>query len=146
MSWASDGVARWWCARRHAGDAVACPLCERSFRAWDAGERCWRCRSEPRHRAAWQALAARPELLRDAERVVLLSPQYGLRNRIARESGFEFVTADRDPERANVVPALLDSRSFDGAVATEAADAGEAERVVRSGGWIASGAGVAFPG
>jgi hypothetical protein len=144
--WATDGLARWWRARRHRGHAVACPLCDHAFDAWDADGRCWRCGGLPRHRAAWAALAARPELLGAAERVVHLSPQYGLRNRIARESGFEYVTADADADRANIVPALLPAASFDGAVLTEERDRAEAERLVRPGGWVATDAGVAFVG
>lgn len=143
MSWYGDGVRRWWQARRHRGDSVACPLCEHGFDAWGGGGRCWRCAALPHHRAAWEALAAHPELLGRAERVVHLSPPYGLRNRIARESGFEYVTADPDPHRANVVPGLLEADSFDGAILTEEADRAEAERLVRPGGWLVTPAEVA---
>lgn len=138
MSWYGDGLRRWWDARRHRGDAVACPLCEHGFDAWAPGDRCWRCGALPHHRATWTTLAAHPELLGRVERVVHLSPQYGLRNRIARESGFEYVTADPDPHRANIVPALLETESFDGAVTTEAGDRPEAERLLRPGGWLVS--------
>jgi SAM-dependent methyltransferase len=88
---------------RHRGDAVRCPVCERSFDAfkddWNrTGALCWRCGSHERHRAQWLLLAElRPQLLREAKTLLHFSPEWCLQRRLRTRPGLRYVTADIDP-------------------------------------------------
>ena len=84
---------------RHRGDAVRCPICERSFdRFADDYDRaralCWRCGSHERHRAQWLLLQGRPELLAQAASLLHFAPEWALRRRLDGLGHLRYVTAD----------------------------------------------------
>ena len=103
MSRIADAVRLRATTARHRGDAVRCPVCERSFDAFKddrnrAGALCWRCGSHERHRAQWLLLAElRPQLLREARTLLHFSPEWCLRRRLRTRPGLRYVTADLDP-------------------------------------------------
>jgi len=100
---------------RHRGEAVHCPLCERSFDVFkDDHNRpnalCWRCGSHERHRAQWLLLARRPELLARATSLLHFAPEWALRRRLTEVAGLRYVTADLDPAGVDL---RLDIRALD---------------------------------
>ena len=141
--------------RRHAGDGVRCPVCERS---WDRfkddwnrpGALCWRCGSHERHRAQWLLFERRPELLGGATRLLHFAPEWCLRRRLgeaAQASGFEYVTGDFDPQGVDLqldVTALeLPDEAFDAVICShvlehvpdDGAAIRELRRITKPGGW-----------
>jgi SAM-dependent methyltransferase len=101
---------------RHRGSAVRCPLCDNGFdRFKDDWNRphalCWRCGSHERHRAQWLLFERRPELLRQARSLLHFSPEWCLRERLARVPGLRYVTTDLDP--AQDVDLRLDVTALD---------------------------------
>lgn len=88
---------------RHRGDAVICPVCERSFDAfkddWNRPNAlCWRCGSHERHRAQWLLIERRPELLDRARSLLHFSPEWCVSRRLKARPGLRYVTADLNPE------------------------------------------------
>ena len=140
---------------RHRGDAVACPVCGRSWDRfkddWNRPDAlCWRCGSHERHRAQWLLLERRPALLVDATRLLHVAPEWCLHRRLsraARSAGFEYLTADLDPSgvdlRLDVTRLDLPDAAFDAVlcshvlehVADDAAAMRELRRVTAPGGW-----------
>jgi SAM-dependent methyltransferase len=101
MSRVRDAVRVRAVTARHRGDAVRCPLCRNGFdRFKDDWNRpnalCWRCGSHERHRAQWLLFERRPELLGDAGSLLHFSPEWCLRERLARLPGLRYVTTDLD--------------------------------------------------
>jgi SAM-dependent methyltransferase len=89
---------------RHRGRAVRCPLCGHGFDRfkgdWNRPNAlCWRCGSHERHRAQWLLHKRRPELLRDARSLLHVSPEWCLRERLARRPGLRYMTSDLDPSQ-----------------------------------------------
>jgi len=87
---------------RHRGDAVTCPVCERSFDAfkddWNRHNAlCWRCGSHERHRAQWLLLQRRPELLDGARSLLHFAPEWCIRRRLQALPDLRYVTADLEP-------------------------------------------------
>ena len=98
---------------RERGDAVECPVCGRRFRrfrpAWNRADAiCWRCGAHERHRAMALLFRERPELLRDARRLLHFAPEWHFR--FLLPAGTERVTADLDGAKADLV---LDVRALD---------------------------------
>jgi SAM-dependent methyltransferase len=137
---------------RHRGDAVACPICERSFdRFADDHDRaqalCWRCGAHERHRAQWLLLRSRPELLGAAGSLLHFAPEWTLRRRLSRVDHLRYVTADlqqRDVDLHLDITALaLPDASFDAVICSHVLEhipddgsaMGELRRVTASGGW-----------
>jgi SAM-dependent methyltransferase len=110
---------------RHRGDRVHCPLCGHSFDTFkDAPNRpnavCWRCGAQERHRAQWLLLRQRPELLRHAESLLHLAPEWSLRRQLAATPGLRYVTADlHDPAadlKLDLQATRLPDASFDAVI------------------------------
>jgi SAM-dependent methyltransferase len=113
-----------WCdvmSPLFAGDAVECPICEKSSRRWislglDEGM-CPRCMSEGRHRLL--ALYMRDELGIPGRRARILhfAAEYCFIRRFDRASGVTHIVADLDPPRGGVKMDItnipLDSESVD---------------------------------
>lgn len=107
---------------RHRGRTVSCPVCDHNFdRFRDDWNRpnavCWRCGSHERHRAQWLLLESRPELLAEIDSLLHFAPEYALRHRLQRLTGFRYVTADLlDPSvdlRLDLTHLELPDESFD---------------------------------
>jgi SAM-dependent methyltransferase len=140
---------------RHRGDAVACPICGGRWTAfkddWNRPDAlCWRCGSHERHRAQWQLLTERPELLERASSLLHFAPEYCLRDRLEAAlaaSGGRYVTADLDPAGVDLALDLMDLDLPDGAfdavicshvlehVPDDARAIAELRRVTAPGGW-----------
>jgi SAM-dependent methyltransferase len=138
---------------RHRGSAVRCPLCENTFdRFKDDWNRpnalCWRCGSHERHRAQWLLFERRPELLGDARSLLHFSPEWCLRERLARLPGLRYVTTDLDAAqdvdlRLDVTALELADDAFDAVVCShvlehvpdDAAAMRELRRVTAPGGF-----------
>lgn len=98
-----------WCdvmSPLFAGDAVECPVCEKSSRRWislglDQGM-CPRCMSEARHRLL--ALYMRDELGVGANpvRILHFAAEYCFIRRFARLPNITHIVADLDPPRGGV--------------------------------------------
>jgi SAM-dependent methyltransferase len=146
--WGREAALRRWRAHEHRGTAVTCPLCRRSFDAWDPDGRCWWCETGPRERTVAAVLEERPGLLAPETDVLHFDPGWGLQAWVASHSGFEYVTAGADWRVTNLVldPADLDVEdgSYDGVIAPydlhrrpEGARAlAELRRILRPGGWL----------
>jgi SAM-dependent methyltransferase len=147
-AWGRDVALRRWRSRAHRGDAVTCPLCERSFDDWDPGGRCWWCEGGPRERTVWSVLADRPRLLSPDMSILHFDPGWGLQARVASRSGFEYVTAGEDPAVNNLeldVAAIdLADGTYDGVIAPFAVHRrpdgeralAELRRVLEPDGWM----------
>ncbi|MBW3653725.1 MAG: class I SAM-dependent methyltransferase [Actinobacteria bacterium] len=153
MSRLADAVRVRAATARHRGSAVHCPLCANSFDRFKAdwnrpGALCWRCGSHERHRAQWLLFERRPELLRDARSLLHFSPEWCLRERLARQPGLRYVTTDLDPAqdadlRLDVTALALPDEAFDAVICShvlehvrdDAAAMRELRRVTAAGGW-----------
>lgn len=91
----------------HRGNRVECPICERRFRHFMAhwyteNSLCWHCGSQEWHRTMWLFLTrTRPELLEGARSLLHFSPEAGIEPRL-RAAIPGYVTADIDPDLADV--------------------------------------------
>jgi SAM-dependent methyltransferase len=137
---------------RHRGDAVHCPVCERSFDAFKEAPDvalglCWRCGSHARHRAQWLLFQARPELLSEIDSLLHLAPEWALRRRLSRIGHLRYVTADLAQPgvdlQLDLTAADVPDAGFDGVICShvlehiddDAAAMGGLRRITRSGGW-----------
>ena len=138
---------------RHRGSAVHCPLCAHGFDHfkddWNRPNAlCWRCGSHERHRAQWLLFQRRPELLRDARSLLHVSPEWCLREHLARLPGLRYVTTDLDPAqdadlRLDLTALDLPDDAFDAVICShvlehvpdDGAAMRELRRVTAAGGW-----------
>jgi hypothetical protein len=102
----------------HVGRAVRCPLCRWRFaRLRDnwvrANAVCWRCGSQPWHRAVWLFLQAHRELLASTNSIVYVSPVWCLEHRLQRRRGLRYLAGSN--------PLGLPERSVDAILAPEPA-------------------------
>lgn len=146
------GLALRAAVRRHRGDAVWCPICERGFDAFKPAPDvmlglCWRCGSHERHRAQWLLWQTRPELLAEIGSLLHFAPEWALRRHLSRLPGVRYVTADLDQPgvdlHVDLVELDLPDASFDGVICShvlehipdDAAAMRELCRVTAPGGW-----------
>lgn len=137
---------------RHRGDAVHCPICERSFDSFKEAPDvalglCWRCGSHARHRAQWLLFESRPELLRDIGSLLHLAPEWTLRRRLSRLRHLRYVTADLNQPYVDLhfdlTGADLPDGSFEGVICShvlehipdDRAAMRELCRITAPGGW-----------
>lgn len=137
---------------RHRGDAVHCPVCERSFDAFKEAPDvalglCWRCGSHGRHRAQWLFFQSRPELLGNTRALLHFAPEWNMRRRLSTVGHLRYVTADLDqPDvdlHLDLTAADLPDASFDGVICShvlehipdDAAAMRELCRITAPGGW-----------
>jgi SAM-dependent methyltransferase len=88
-------------ALAYRGDRIECPICGGHFRKLRpfgrvrrADALCPRCGSLERMRALWLFIASRPELTKAGSRVLHVAPDEGLRARLERLPGLDYVTGD----------------------------------------------------
>ena len=135
------------------GDAVECPLCGQSFKAfrddWNRPNAiCWRCGSHERHRALWLYLAQlHPELLGSARRLLHFAPEWCLERKLRGITGLQYATADLDPSKGelqlDITAIALPDGSFDAILCShvlehiedDATAMRELRRILEPGGW-----------
>jgi SAM-dependent methyltransferase len=83
--------------RLYAGDTVACPCCEGSFRGFRqyAHElQCPRCGSLGRHRLLWLYLTRETTIVDRPTRVLHVAPEFALQRRLTRLPSVTYVSGD----------------------------------------------------
>jgi SAM-dependent methyltransferase len=137
---------------RARGDAVWCPVCERSFgRFLPYNERefamCPGCGCLERHRLLWLFLDREADLFSKQLRLLHIAPEPQLKHRLQAKANLDYISGDLfDPEamlKIDVTNINLPDASFDAVICSHVmehvADDGKAMRellrIVRPGGW-----------
>jgi SAM-dependent methyltransferase len=138
-----------WVAALYRGDAVECPCCGRTFRAFrnfQGNAQCPYCGVLERHRLLWLYLTRDTNLLATGTEVLHMAPERGVERALKHQPGLRHVSADLSPERADVVADLTGlpfaDESFDWALCShvlehvpdDVAAMSELCRVLRRGG------------
>jgi SAM-dependent methyltransferase len=112
---------RMYSLRRHAGTAVRCVVCERSFGSWIDSTVCPGCGSETRHRFMWSLLERDWRARVEPVRLLHIAPEECLARRFrSHRSVVFYCTLDRGaPEvdvRADLTATGLADQSFDAVI------------------------------
>jgi SAM-dependent methyltransferase len=136
----------------YRGANVSCPCCGRQFRAfapdWNRpGAICPGCGAHERHRSLCLYLKERTEIGKRPLSLLHFAPEYALSENLERAPGLRYVTADIDPDVADleldITQMELEDRSFDAIICSHVLEhveddrsaMRELHRVLRPGGW-----------